>query len=90
MNINETAAVLHNKLSAKLPSKKNKIQIIVDSDLDGICSASLFYKFIELYYGWRNDIECVYSIHKGKQHGLSNDIKIDDDTTVVILPDSGR
>lgn len=88
-NINETAVALHKKLEAKIPSKKNKIQIVVDSDLDGICSAALFYKFIELYYDWRDDIECVYSIHEGKQHGLSNDIKIDDDTTVVVLPDAG-
>lgn len=89
LNINEAAATLHNKLSAKLPAEKNKIQIVVDSDLDGICSAALFYKFIETYYSWRNDIECIYSIHDGKQHGLSSDIKIDDDTTIVVLPDAG-
>lgn len=59
----------------------------MDSDLDGICSAAIFKKFAEKYYP---DIETVYSLHTGKQHGLSKDIKIDKDTTLVILPDSGR
>lgn len=64
-----------------------KFQIVVDSDLDGICSAAIFYKFIHEFYP---DIECVFSLHTAKQHGLSSDIKIDEDTTLVILPDSGR
>ena len=66
---------------------KQKIQIVVDSDLDGICSATILYKFLHECYP---DIETVYSIHTGKQHGLSSDIKVNDDTTLVILPDSGR
>ena len=64
---------------------KQKFQIVVDSDLDGICSAAIFYKFAEKYYP---NIETVYSLHSGKQHGLSKDIKIDEDTTLVICPDS--
>ena len=68
--------------------KKNneKFQIVVDSDLDGICSAAIIYKFLDEFYP---AIETVYSLHTGKQHGLSDDIKIDDDTTMVILPDAG-
>lgn len=58
----------------------------MDSDLDGICSAAIFKKFAEKYYP---DIETVYSLHTGKQHGLSKDIKIDKDITLVILPDAG-
>lgn len=64
---------------------KEKFQIVVDSDLDGICSAAIFKKFADKYY---HNIETVYSLHSGKQHGLSKDIKIDDDTTLVICPDS--
>lgn len=62
-----------------------KFQIVVDSDLDGICSAAIFYKFIHEFYP---DIECVFSLHTAKQHGLSSDIKIDENTTLVICPDS--
>ena len=57
----------------------------MDSDLDGIASAAILYKFLAEFY---DDIETVYSIHTGKQHGLSSDIKIDDDTTLVLCPDS--
>lgn len=66
--------------------QKGKIQIVVDSDLDGICSATVAYKFLRKFYP---EIECTYSLHTGKQHGLSNDIVIDNDTKLVLLPDSG-
>ena len=62
-----------------------KFQIVVDSDLDGICSAAILYKFLQKFYP---KIECVYSIHTGKQHGLSDDIKIADDISLVFCPDS--
>ena len=58
----------------------------MDSDLDGICSAAIFKKFADIYW---DDVETVYSIHTGKQHGLSKDINVDNDTTLVILPDAG-
>lgn len=66
---------------------KQKFQIVVDSDLDGICSAAIMYKFLRKFYP---NVETVYSIHIGKKHGLSKDIIIDDNTTLVILPDAGR
>lgn len=66
--------------------RKEKFQIIVDSDLDGIASAAILYKFLDKFCP---EVETVYSIHTGKQHGLSKDIKIDKDTTLVILPDAG-
>lgn len=58
----------------------------MDSDLDGIASAAILYKFLDKFCP---EVETVYSIHTGKQHGLSKDIKIDKDTTLVILPDAG-
>ena len=73
-------------LSHIIKPEIEKFQIVVDSDLDGICSAAIFYKFIKKYYP---NLECVYSIHTGKQHGLRSDIKIDKDTTLVVLPDAG-
>lgn len=65
--------------------RKEKFQIIVDSDLDGIASAAILYKFLNKFCP---DVETVYSIHTGKQHGLSKDIKVDKDTTLVLCPDS--
>ena len=65
--------------------RKEKFQIIVDSELDGIASAAILYKFIDKFCP---EVETVYSIHTGKQHGLSKDIKIDKDTTLVLCPDS--
>ena len=66
--------------------KRSQIQIIVDSDLDGIASAAILYKFLKKFYP---TIETIYSIHTGKQHGLSNDIVIDELTELVIMPDAG-
>ena len=66
--------------------KRSQIQIIVDSDLDGIASATILYKFLNKFYP---TIETVFSIHTGKQHGLSDDIKLDELTELVMLPDAG-
>lgn len=67
-------------------SHTQKFQIVVDSDLDGITSAAIIYKFLQKFYP---EVEYTYSLHTGKQHGLSDDIKIADDVTLVILPDAG-
>lgn len=64
---------------------KEKFQIVVDSDLDGIASAAILYKFLDEFYP---NIETVFSLHSGKQHGLSKDIKINTDITLVLCPDS--
>lgn len=62
-----------------------KFQIVVDCDFDGVCSAAILYKFLHKFHP---NIETVFSIHSGKQHGLSDDIVIDDNTTLVFCPDS--
>ena len=74
-----------NTLLAHLKSENQKFQIVVDSDLDGITSAAILYKFLQKFYP---EIETVYSLHSGKQHGLSDDIKIEDGVTLVLCPDS--
>ena len=65
---------------------KSHIHIVVDSDVDGYVSAASIYKYIE-------DLDfkgCLtYSIHTGKQHGISNDIKIPDECKLLIVPDAG-
>lgn len=70
----------------------SKIQIVVDCDVDGYCSAAIVGKLIKSIIANVNDDKSPtveYLFHKGKQHGLSNDIKIDNNTNLVILPDSG-
>ena len=64
---------------------KSKILIIVDSDVDGLTSSSMFYNYLKEVYP---DIDIVYKLHTGKQHGLSEDIVIDDDINLVVLPDA--
>lgn len=65
---------------------KSKIHIVVDCDADGNTSAAILYKYLKLF---DPDINLSYSIHSGKQHGLSKDIIIPKDTQLVILPDAG-
>lgn len=63
-----------------------KFQIIVDSDLDGICSAAIVYKFLHEFFP---KVKLVYTLHSAKKHGLSSDIEIQKGTTLVLIPDAG-
>ena len=63
----------------------NEIQLIVDSDVDGITSSIVLYLFIKEIYP---NAKITYSLHTEKQHGLSEDITILDNTKLVILPDA--
>lgn len=64
---------------------KSKILIIVDSDVDGLTSSSMFYNYLKEIYP---DIAIEYKLHTGKQHGLSEDIIVEDNINLVVLPDS--
>ena len=66
---------------------KDNIHIIIDSDVDGLTSASTVYEYIKRYSG----IECTYDTHTKKQHGLYEEIvaRIPDGTDLVIIPDAG-
>lgn len=65
---------------------KNRIHIIVDSDVDGYTSASMVHRYIK-HLG--KDINITYSLHTKKQHGISDDIEIPDDCKLLIIPDAG-
>ena len=65
---------------------KSKIAIVVDCDADGYTSASMMYLYIK-QIAPEIHIECL--MHEGKQHGLSPDITIPEETNFVILPDGG-
>lgn len=64
---------------------KNKLEIVIDSDVDGLTSGAVLYKYIKDTFNYDN---LYYKLHTGKQHGLSEDIKIDNDTKLIILPDA--
>ena len=63
-NIDEFCKKLYNALT-----NKQKIYLLVDSDLDGFMSSSMFYVYCHSIY---KDC-CIHPIfHTGKQHGLDN------------------
>lgn len=62
------------------------IQIVVDSDADGYCSASAIYMYIKNTLG--HD-KVIYSLHTNKTHGLTEDIVIQPEVKLVLLPDAG-
>ena len=65
----------------------NRICFIEDSDTDGVVSTSIMVNYLEKHFP---DIDIVIKTHQGKQHGLSDkDIKIEDDISLVIVPDAG-
>lgn len=55
------------------------------SDVDGITSSSIFYRFFKGYYPEAN---IVWRLHEGKEHGVIIDT-VPDDTDIIVLPDSG-
>lgn len=66
-------------------SNNSNIHIIVDSDVDGYTSACLMYSYLikDIKYN-----KVTYSIHKQKKHGISNDIVLPKDISLLIIPDA--
>jgi len=64
----------------------SEVHILVDPDTDGQTSASEMYRYLKLI---KPNIKLTYSIHTTKQHGLSYDIKIPEETNLLIIPDAG-
>ena len=80
-NIQEAISILNEAIN-----KNWNIHIIVDCDVDGYTSAAIVYQYIEkLDYNGK----LTYSIHTQKQHGLSDDIIIPEETNLLIIPDAG-
>lgn len=73
------------ELLMKHIKNESKIVIVADSDVDGATSFAALYLYLKSQY---NDINIDIKIHTGKQHGLSKDIKINNDVNLVILPDA--
>lgn len=68
-------------------ANKHPMAILVDNDVDGICSSTLMYKFIKKL---DPDYDVRMYVHqKNKSHGLDGDFDIDDDIKLLIVPDAG-
>lgn len=64
----------------------SNITIVVDSDADGYTSAAMVYSYTK---NLNPECKLTYLIHTGKQHGLTEDITIPEDTQLLIIPDAG-
>lgn len=65
---------------------KSIISILVDCDVDGFTSASMMFQYLRAigYFGKINVLH-----HSGKEHGLSKEIEVPPETTLLIIPDAG-
>lgn len=64
----------------------SNITIVVDADVDGYTSAAMVYSYTK---NLNPECKLTYLIHTGKQHGLTEDIVIPEDTQLLIIPDAG-
>lgn len=84
-NIDKGARLLNEILS-----NKGKIAIIVDCDVDGFTSASIFWLYLKELMP---DVKIHYYLHEGKQHGLEDLMdKIEgeaEDIDLLVVPDAG-
>lgn len=66
--------------------KNHKIEILIDSDPDGFCSAAMMFSYIKRVNA---EYPVQYILHKRpKAHGLRDDITIAEDTKLLIIPDA--
>lgn len=81
-NINSAVELFMNHFN-----KKNKIEILVDEDPDGFCSAAMMYLYIKQM---DNKYPVNYILHtKAKSHGLDDDVTVSEGTKLLIIPDAG-
>lgn len=67
---------------------KGSVGIVIDSDLDGACSAAIAYMLCKEYHP---DVEPIIFVHTGKQHGCTDllpDI-LAANINLLIIPDAG-
>ena len=64
----------------------SEIHILTDPDADGQTSSAIMYRYLKLI---KPDVKLTYSIHTGKQHGLSRDVEMPENIDLLIMPDSG-
>lgn len=96
LNLNESVIIPYQNLDnienavqlfMKHFNNKDLIEILVDSDPDGFCSAAMMYSYIKKM---DTDYPVNYILHaRAKAHGLDDDIVISNDTKLLIIPDAG-
>ena len=69
----------------------NKICILADTDVDGLCSSSMLYSYLKRLTEPHRASQIDFLMHKKpKSHGLaSNDVDFPDDMKLLIIPDAG-
>lgn len=86
LNINKAVHLLDKHLD-----NYNKIHILVDCDTDGYTSGAIMYMYLldkMKEKGIDVNTHLSYSLHQGKEHGLSSDIDIPSDIKLLIIPDA--
>ena len=76
------------RLWKEVCERNGKICLVVDCDVDGWTSASIFYLYTKRHYP---DIEIDYKLHESKQHGLEDHIDWLEENPIydlVVCPDS--
>lgn len=76
------------KCFVKHYENKDKIAILADNDVDGLCSSAMMYRYIKEL---DKDYQVKLIIHqRNKSHGLSdNDFELPQDVKLLIVPDAG-
>lgn len=76
-------------LQEKNEDRRIKVGIDVDSDADGMTSASSLYMYLEKHFP---EFELIFYIHPGKQHGITDDVvqwAINNEVELLLVPDAG-
>ena len=79
-NMDKAITLLHEGFT-----QNKKFFIIVDCDVDGFTSASIFYRYFKLRYP---AARLNWMLHEGKEHGIELD-KVPNDCDYIIVPDAG-
>lgn len=81
LKINKAISIFKNHVN-----KKAEVGILMDSDMDGTCSAAIIYMFCK-----NMGMNPRIYFHSGKQHGLHDKVDdiIKDNLPFIIIPDAG-
>lgn len=58
---------------------------VVDCDQDGVTSSAILYNYLKLI---KPNIQILWSMHSGKQHGVELD-KVPHEAKLIVIPDAG-